>query len=606
MPLTGTAAAAAPTVKAVSTTVNDSVDGDVGQCLNGNPNGNCNLYSGKQYVWESGKPTTTGAGLAPGTYFFAVLEPGGQADPNDFSAHNLSSPYDLYTNRTFTINNDGTVSYTGNHDSTAEGNGYGVPLGNGDYGKIRLFPYDNTSTPGGVYTLAVCSLANGYPVNPASCKYDAFKVKSATPPPPNTPAAAPTVTKDAAGAYTDTWTWNIAKQVNGKNLVQTSASTATFSYTVSVTHDSGTISGVTVSGTIDVVNPNYDNSSQTVPLHLASVSDQLSDGTGCAVDTSGTQTVTVGGLSVQASGLVLNDFDNYFPYSCTLSRLPSSLNNTATATWDDQTLSNEATLAAGSADFMFSGVSFTGTKVDDSVTVTDTNAITSSNPTGLLGTVSETDPNPTNFTYSKAWPMVPDKCSTYPNTATFTTGTTGTTGSASQSVQVCGPVAGGLTMGFWQNKNGQAIINTKQADLLVWLHGYAPFADAKAPVSTYVTNVIKAATAGGASMNPMLKAQMLASALDVYFSDPALGGNQINAPAPIGGVTVDLTNIWGTHDNTSAAFGGATSMTVNQLLSYAAQQSNAGGSVWYSQVKATQGLAKDTFDAINNGAAFTI
>jgi hypothetical protein len=36
---------------------------------------------------------------------------------------------------------------------------------------------------------------------------------------------------------------------------------------------------------------------------------------------------------------------------------------------------------------------------------------------------------------------------------------------------------------------------------------------------------------------------MLATALDVYVSDPALGGNKINAPAPIGGVRIDLTQI---------------------------------------------------------------
>jgi hypothetical protein len=44
--------------------------------------------------------------------------------------------------------------------------------------------------------------------------------------------------------------------------------------------------------------------------------------------------------------------------------------------------------------------------------------------------------------------------------------------------------------------------------------------------------------------------------------------------------------------------------TVNALLAYAASQSNLGGTVWYGQVKATQELAKDTFDAINNGVAF--
>jgi hypothetical protein len=589
MPLATTAATAAPTVKAVSTSVNYSVDNDVGQCLNGNPNGNCNLYSGKQYVWESGKPTMTGAGLAPGTYFFAVLEPGGQADPNDGSDHNLSS--DFYNDRTFTINSDGTVTYIGNHDNTAGGNGHGVTLGNVDYGKINLMPYADTSKPGGVYILAVCNLVNGYPVAPGSCKYDAFKVKSSSPPPPSPPAAEPIVTKDAAGAYTDTWTWTIRKAVSGTPLVQTSASTATFSYTVTVHHESA-ITDVTVSGTIDVQNPNFDNQNAVVPVKLDLLTDHLSNGIGC----------TVVGSEPGSPTLTLDKFHNYFPYSCTLSGLPSGpLDNTATASWSDQSLTDGASLTGGSVPFTFTGVDFTGTKVDHSVTVTDSQA-------GTLGTVSENDPNPTTFTYSKTFPMELDQCVAYPNWATYTTGDTGTTDRAGQSVRVCGPVAGGLTMGFWRNKNGQAIITNKvtdQAGLLAYLKGYNPFKDAGTPVNVYVTNVIKAATAGGSSMNAMLKAQMLATALDVYFSDSHPGGNQIKAPASLGGVNVDLTHIWG-HENTSAAFGGASSMTVSDVLAYAASQSNSGGSVWYGQSKSIQGLAKDTFDAINNGAAFTI
>src|SRR5262249_56576941 len=98
-------------------------------------------------------------------------------------------------------------------------------------------------------------------------------------------------------------------------------------------------------------------------------------------------------------------------------------------------------------------------------------------------------------------------------------------------------------------------------------------------VATYVYNVIKAATCGGSTCNAMLKAQMLATALDVYFSDPALGGNKIGAPAPIGGVGIDLTLICkmidssggsatcsGSFENVSSAFGGATRMTVMDLL----------------------------------------
>jgi hypothetical protein len=182
-------------------------------------------------------------------------------------------------------------------------------------------------------------------------------------------------------------------------------------------------------------------------------------------------------------------------------------------------------------------------------------------------------------------------------------------------------------MGYWQNKNGQAIVTGGAAVSGVcksgtFLRGYAPFQDLSATatcaqVGTYVTNVIKSANASGAAMNAMLKAQMLSTALDVYFSDAALGGNKISAPAPVGGVSIDLTQICkmidatsgtatcsGTFENTSSSFGGATSLTVSQLLAYAASQSNAGGGTWYANVKATQGLAKDAFDAINNAAAF--
>ncbi len=151
--------------------------------------------------------------------------------------------------------------------------------------------------------------------------------------------------------------------------------------------------------------------------------------------------------------------------------------------------------------------------------------------------------------------------------------------------------------------------------------GFNPFKDLTgsscANVATYVYNIIKAANASGAAMNAMLKAQMLATALDVYFSSSALGGNKINAPGPIGAVAIDLTKICkitdgsggtgtcsSTYQNVGSAFGGATSLTVSQMLAYAASQSNSGGSTWYGNVKATQELAKNAFDAINNQLAF--
>jgi hypothetical protein len=89
-----------------------------------------------------------------------------------------------------------------------------------------------------------------------------------------------------------------------------------------------------------------------------------------------------------------------------------------------------------------------------------------------------------------------------------------------------------------------------------------------------------------------------------------LGGNKINAPAPIGGDKIDLTYInkpigSASYENTSAAFGGGGCQTVLALLTYASGQSDSGGVTWYGQVKATQELAKDTFDAINNNVAFS-
>src|SRR5688500_17943720 len=84
------------------TTINSTADGggvgkDEGLCHNGNGNVNCNQYFSKQFVWMNGGPDTNG--LTDGTYFFAVLVPGMQHDPNDkvpvsTSDKNLSDDFD--------------------------------------------------------------------------------------------------------------------------------------------------------------------------------------------------------------------------------------------------------------------------------------------------------------------------------------------------------------------------------------------------------------------------------------------------------------------------------------------------------------------------------
>jgi hypothetical protein len=166
---------------AAYTSVNDSADGP-GHCQNGNPQVNCNLYAGKEFVWVDGGPDANR--LTPdGQYFFAVLIPGSQNDPNDRTPaaphdDNLSDEYDSYTNRTFQVTGGEIGAYSGTHQ-------YDADETDNNENKIRLLPYSNTTNPGGVYILAICYLGNGslsdssddaYPVDPRDCKYDAFKV----------------------------------------------------------------------------------------------------------------------------------------------------------------------------------------------------------------------------------------------------------------------------------------------------------------------------------------------------------------------------------------------------------------------------------------------
>jgi hypothetical protein len=169
---------------AAFTTFNAHVDG-AGKDVCKNSAIDCNIYGKKEYVWLNGGPTANGLG-PDGEYFFAVLVPGGQPNPNDGSPKNLSDDYDCYLNREFTVTNGEVSAY----DGFACGgsypfqtphwldNGVNGPKPNWEPPYIRLFPYADTTNPGGVYIMAICSLEDGYPVEPRDCKYDAFKVKA--------------------------------------------------------------------------------------------------------------------------------------------------------------------------------------------------------------------------------------------------------------------------------------------------------------------------------------------------------------------------------------------------------------------------------------------
>jgi hypothetical protein len=170
--------ATSPVMGGAFTTVNEAVDGS-GHCKDGNPGVNCNHYASKFHVWMNGGPATNGL-RQNGQYFFAVVAPGHQPDPNDGAPGNLSDDYDDYTKRTFTVTNGEVSAYTGPHTYDAARD------------LIRLWNFADTPNNGGVYHMAICYLGNGYPVKPRSCKYDAFKA-------PNTDTTPPVCVLSAMG-----------------------------------------------------------------------------------------------------------------------------------------------------------------------------------------------------------------------------------------------------------------------------------------------------------------------------------------------------------------------------------------------------------------------
>jgi Concanavalin A-like lectin/glucanases superfamily/NedA-like, galactose-binding domain len=166
-----------------------------------------------------------------------------------------------------------------------------------------------------------------------------------------------------------------------------------------------------------------------------------------------------------------------------------------------------------------------------------------------------------------------------------------------------------LAMGFWRNRNGQAIISGGSSadgacNSAVFLRQYNPFKDLSpdatcGQVAAYVSATLSAGTDCAASAcNAMLKAQMLGAALGEFFNDPALA----DADVDLTRVCADIGTC-ATLENDSGAFGGASHLTVAEALAYASGQSNTGGTAWYGNVKATQVMAKDVFDAISNQEA---
>ncbi len=247
-----------------------------------------------------------------------------------------------------------------------------------------------------------------------------------------------------------------------------------------------TDSACQVTGSITVNNPNtFDVAGVTVT--------ENGDGVGtCTLDINGLASLT--GVTVPAGG------SKSYTYTCTYASNPGSGTNQASASWTAATYNTPDSSASNTAGYTFGAPT---NPVNKTITVTDTYWTNLPTPTTVtLGTCTANDATPfasCTFKYQRVI-TVKAGCFVYDNTATIKE--TGQT--AKKEVEVCGPAAtGALTMGFWQNKNGQGII-TGQAKTGVcasgtWLRQYPPFQDLSstatcAQVATYVYNVIKAAT----------------------------------------------------------------------------------------------------------------
>jgi hypothetical protein len=230
------------------------------------------------------------------------------------------------------------------------------------------------------------------------------------------PAHPLTASVTADPALTRSYRWGIDKSVDASEVTSSDGS-ATLNYTVSVTHDGGTDSGWTVTGTVSVTNPN------AAAVENVDVTDSINDANATCNVTGGSKATIPATTTAK------------FAYTCTYSAAPTSSSETDTATvaWPAQTLADKSVLAGGSLETSAAveWPAATVTIVDGSVSLNDTLA-------GSLGTVSYTEASPKSFKYAHEFTGdAAGTCTTHKNTAAFTTDTTGSSGSASASVKVC-------------------------------------------------------------------------------------------------------------------------------------------------------------------------
>jgi hypothetical protein len=538
-------ASATPTTGAVNTTDDPNWTGPAGSpdsgtlllpsgdtatqaCLNGQPSHtdpavNCNIYANKTDVFISGTPNP--AALGAGTYFFAVLAPGGQPDPNDGGTKNLSdtscSPYTCPK-----TNADGSVIPSGdlvtNREFSSDGTGNITPLGGSSHAYdsanqvIQVAPFDDTTNPGGVYILATCKISDTQAfvasvptADPSNCKYDAFKVKVSAPPGGGKPPAADlSVSKDANPTLDHEFGWSITKSASSCPTTNPcNASSATVTYTVTVSHDAGHDTNWTVKGTITILNFNdfavsgvniddvINKTAEPAGNDPTNIDYDQDTHASCSVDDGAGVTVPAYDTVNALPGVFQSD------YTCTwTSPGPSSGTeyNTVGIDWPDTPGSDDtAELPAGNADFTLPFTFGTATPIDNCANATDTfngavtpdqlgYVCTNNNPAAsMLNNPNGPPPPPLanfhetytpgacpatltcgtgafKFTYTRTIspdPTSPTGCSQFSNTASFADNSGPDVdhgqhvGTAGATVDICGPR---FTPGYWKNHLGSS------------------------------------------------------------------------------------------------------------------------------------------------------
>jgi hypothetical protein len=403
-----------------------------------------------------------------------------------------------------------------------------------------------------------------------------------------------TLTVSATPQFTRTFIWTIQKGVN-KTMINNPSPVAHV-----VIWETGFVdSGWQLSGVATVTNP---NDWESIPVVLG---DTVTGIGHCTFTGSSSLTLAPGQSAPVAYVCTYPAFPN-----------PASGTDTATANWDKNAYFTADGSAMSSASFTFTGPTNFVNK-----TVTLTESFNNQAPV-TLGSLTATMAKPwatATFLESPALTFPASGCVDEPNSSSLSP----TALTTSETITLCTSIkSGAKSAGFWALFQGRGLILHSAStggvcNVGTWLLNDAPFQDLPATAScsqvqSYVTGVFSASTS---LVRAELKMQALATALNVYFSDPALGGNTISAPSPIGGYSVDLTHVCvvkdsatgtgtctGTVSSSSNAFGGATQLTVAQMLAVSSGFSNAGGSEWYAN-SAIQELAKDAFDVVNNQKA---